>query len=160
MDRNVYPVLHNVSSAQRVREFAQLTLGMNCPCCVISQAKGAAATTGVPAAVKMLTREGKTSLLYLENLKDASEILQPSKIILLISKKFAKTKFEPQLVIEEAKTGKVLLVVGGTSPGLTRRELDMGDVSYIVDSKYEIGPIAQMGIALHAIKSQIETGSK
>ncbi|MFX0207220.1 MAG: RecB-family nuclease [Candidatus Hodarchaeota archaeon] len=160
MDQNIYPVLHNVSSAQRVREFAQLALGMGCTCCVISQAKGAAATAGVPAAVKTLAREAKTSLLYLENLTDTSEILQPTKVVLLISKRFAKTRFNPQLVLEEARTGKVLLVVGGTSPGLTRRELDMGEVSYIVDKNYDIGPIAQIAMALYAIENQIEPNLK
>ncbi|MFX1511127.1 MAG: RecB-family nuclease [Promethearchaeota archaeon] len=160
MNQNVYPVLHNVSSAQRVREFAQLALGMECTCCIISQAKGAAATTGVPAAVKFLTKEGKTGLVYLETLVDALEILQPVKVVLLISKKFAKTRFDSSLVIEYAKTGKVLLVVGGTSPGLTRRELDMGDVSYIIGSNYDIGPIAQMAIALFAIEKQLNPDIK
>ena len=53
---NVYVVLHNVHSASKTSETAQVVYGLGFPNFVVSKAEGSAAQSGVPDANRLAIR--------------------------------------------------------------------------------------------------------
>lgn len=151
ISENLFVVIHNVHSRSRVKEFAQVAAGMGCQNIVISKASGSAASQGVPEAYKAVHKFRK-NILFLANLEDVIELLKPDKIFVITSSKYAKEKLIPDEIRNSLGKNRVLVVVGGTSPGLTRRDLDLGTAVHCVSTQEDIGPIATIAIFLNQIE--------
>lgn len=149
----VLPVLHNVSSPQRVVELARAAYGLGFSVFVVTKPTGAAAQVGVPEAQKVALREGK-SLLILPDLEEAVEILKADAVILVLPRKLSDKpltqKFE-ELVSK--KVSRILLVFGGAEPGLSAREMALGEQVYVDGIEQDIGPTALAVLAMFLAKN-------
>ena len=150
MMRNIVVVLHNVQSVQRVIETAKICYGLGYNTLVISKAIGTAAQTGVPEANKIAMRLGKR-LLCVPDIQDAIDLLKPDKVFLYAPKPYAKNVFNPKKIIDEIGQGNlVLMVFGGLEPGLSSRELSLGE-SFHLDLPGNIGSIGALSIVLYLL---------
>ena len=57
-------------------------------------------------------------------------------------------------ISQEIQNKKVLIVVGGSSTGLIRKELDIGQCIYLEDKIPELNPIALTAIFLYGLAQQ------
>ncbi|MEM1509065.1 MAG: RecB-family nuclease [Thermofilaceae archaeon] len=144
----VIPVLHNAYSPQRLIESARTVYGLNFKLFIATKASGSAAQVGVPEAQKLAMKMGK-SFAFLPDLPDAIEILKPDKIILVVPKKYASVSLIE--VLKEA-TGRVMIVFGGSEPGLSKKELELGIPTYIEGVEEDLGPVSLLAIMLYEIK--------
>ena len=152
MSLEVFPVLHNANSPQRVVEIARAAYGLGYPLFVITKPTGAAAQVGVPEAHKVALKEGKP-LVVLPDLAEAIELLKADAVILVTARKLASkplTRALGEAISRGAK--RVLLVFGGAEPGLSARELSLGEQAYIDDVEQEVGPVALAVISLYVVR--------
>lgn len=145
----VIPVIHNVFSVEIVKQFAKICYGLGFKTVVVSKPSGAAAQAGVPEAQKLALKKGK-ALVVLSELEDVLEIFKPSLLIFVTPKKYAKEPFDTERVLSEAQKGAVAVVFGGSEPGVSARELELG-VPMHVDVEDDLGPLGFAAIVLHAI---------
>ncbi len=147
---NLLACLFNVYSTQKMREMTQLIIGFNLKTIIIAKAVGSAAQSGIPDVNKMVIKNQK-NLIVLQDLPDVLEILKPSKILLFVPKPHGKKKFDPIEIASSLKTKeKVLLVFGGSTPGLSKKELDLGESVYL-DVEGDLGTIGTAAIVIHEI---------
>ncbi len=60
-------------------------------------------------------------------------------------------------ISQELRKLKVLIVIGGSSPGLTRKELDLGECVSIEGINQSLNPIALTSIFLYGLLTQGST---
>jgi len=146
--------LHNFSSINLCKEFTKIALGLGARDIIFSKAVGTAATTGVPIAQKM-AHSNQANVLYLQDIKDAIELCSPDETFLFIKKPFAKENFNPVSIVESYLSGKtILLVFGGSDPGLTKQELDLGKPIYFEEIN-EIGCLGEIAITLYLLRQEV-----
>lgn len=148
MKAEIIPVLHNAYSAQRLIESARTVYGLNFKLFVVTKASGSAAQVGVPEAQKLAMKIGG-SFAFLPDLPDAIEILRPDRIILVVPKKYASASLVE--VLKEA-AGRIMIVFGGSEPGLSKKELELGVPAYIEGVEEDLGPVGLLAIVLYEIK--------
>ena len=147
--------LHNFSSINHCREFVKIALNLGARDLVLSKATGTAATTGVPIAQK-LAHSKKANLLFLQDIDDAIELCKPDEIFLFIKKPFSKEIFKPEAMAKSYQEGKnILLIFGGSDPGLTKQELDKGTSIYF-DKTNELGCLGEITLALYLLREQLD----
>ena len=147
--------LHNFSSINQCREFVKIALNLGARDLILSKATGTAATTGVPIAQKMAHAQG-ANLLYLQGIEDSIELLHPDEILLFIKKPFSKEIFDLQKVAKSYSEGKnILLIFGGSEPGLTKQELEEGTAVYF-EKINEVGCLGEVTLALYLLRHEIE----
>jgi len=150
MIENLLVAIHNVTGIQKIKEYTQVLLGFQVKTIIISKAVGSAAMTGVPQAQKAIFQKGG-NLLYVEDIPDIIELLNPDVIYVVAPQPYAKHKFEPESIIEKLKEGKkILLIFGGSDPGLSKRELEFGTDIYL-EIPADIGTIGTAAIILYRI---------
>jgi len=148
--------LHNFSSVNYCREFVKIALGLGARDIILSKASGTAATSGVPVAQK-LVHSKKANLLYLQGIDDSIELCQPDEVYLFIKKPFSKEIFNPENIAVSYKEGKdILLIFGGSEPGLTKQELDKG-ISVYFDKVNELGCLGEITLALYLLRNELQT---
>ena len=141
---------HNSHNRNAVKLFADTCIGLSCRNVIFSKITAAAASIGVPDAQKtVLSAEG--NLLFFSDIDDILEALKPPRIYLLVSRKYGKNPIPYNKIANELKTEKVLVVVGGTSPGLTRKELDLGECIFADEVVSDINPIALTALFLFGL---------
>ncbi|MHA1197957.1 MAG: RecB-family nuclease [Candidatus Heimdallarchaeaceae archaeon] len=147
--------LHNFSSINHCREFVRIALSLGARDIVLSKATGTGATTGIPIAQK-LAHAQQANLLYLQGIDDSIELIQPDEIYLFIKRPFSKETFNPQEITELYKSGKnILLIFGGSDPGLTKQELEKGKAVYF-EKLNELGCLGEITLALYLLRTLIE----
>lgn len=146
---NVIVVLHNVFSSQKIVEAAKIVYGMGFKNFAVTKAQGSAAQIGVPEAHKLAIKRGM-NFFYLQSIDDIAELFQPSKIYLFVAEGYAREKFNPEKIAEEAAKGVIAIVFGGSEPGLSKKELEKGIPIYIENLK-EHTTIGMIAIALYLI---------
>ena len=147
--------LHNFGSVNLCREFVRIVLGLGARDIIFSKAVGAAATTGVPIAQK-IAHSKQANVLYLQDLEDTLELVNPDEVYLFIKRPFSKEALKPESISKSYKEGKtIILVFGGAEPGLTKKELDMGTPVYF-EKLNEIGCLGEVTLALYLIRKIIE----
>jgi len=152
MRPEILPVLHNVNSPQRVVEVAKAAYGLGFPALVVTKPTGAAAQVGVPEAQKVALREGKP-LVVLPDLPEAVELLKADAVILVTTRKLASRPLTQALSeVMSRGASRVLLVFGGTEPGLSARELSLGEQAYVDGVEQEVGPVALAVLSMYVIK--------
>jgi SpoU rRNA methylase family enzyme len=142
----VIPVIHNVSSVQRVVDMARLVYSLGLDELVVSKAYGAAAQHGIPEAMRIALKAGK-SLLVLPDLDDAVELLRPDEV-LIVSFERAELRDVEEL-IKGLEHKNVMVVFNGGEPDFSPEELKLGKTIYLPNVKARLGPIAEAGILLY-----------
>jgi len=150
----VIPVLHNVFSVEIVRQFAKISYGLGFRVVVISKPSGAAAQAGVPEAQKLALKKGKV-LVVLSGIEDVIELFKPSLTLLVTPKRYAREGFNIERVIDEVKKGNVIVIFGGSEPGLSAKEIEMG-VPVHIDIEDDLGPLGFASIVLHEISDALK----
>ena len=157
LDR-VTVVLHNVFSVYRVLEMARLVYGLGFKTFIVTKASGAAAHEGVPQASRLAIKTNR-NFFYLADLNDFIELFKPDKAYLFVPKTYARDAFNFDEVIELLRDGKnIALVFGGGEPGLSRRDMEMGEAVYIAHIKDDLGAVPLASIVLYELllRSRIE----
>ncbi len=151
----IIPVLHNTSSSQRLTEVARAVYGLGFNSFIVTKAVGAAAQVGVPEAQKIAYKLGK-NFMVLADLPEAIELLQPSKVFLVMPAKYGGGRLE-DAVVQALKNlrenEKMLLVFGGSEPGLSMRELKLGENVSPEGIEEDIGTTALVAITLYKVKT-------
>ncbi|RMG31180.1 MAG: hypothetical protein D6732_14960 [Methanobacteriota archaeon] len=146
-------VMHNISSSSRCTEFVRIASGLGYKTMVISQAQGSAAQKGVPAAQKLAFKE-RANFLVLYSLQDVVDLFSPEEVILVAPPPYGKEKLDKNLA-EQIKGRKYAIVFGGSDPGLSRKDLDMGRSVQLPVG--DIGSIGTLSIGLAILKGLITT---
>ncbi len=148
-------VVHNVHAVSRVTEAAKVVYGMGFENFVVSKAIGAAAQSGVPEVHKLAYKLGK-SFLFVADIQDILELIKPSRVYIITPPSYAKELFNPSEVAEALLRGEtVAIVVGGSEPGLTKRELELGKV-VTLDTSGDIGTIGYIATVLYLIRERLK----
>ena len=152
----LFVVLHNVHSTQRIKDMARLVIGFGLKSLIVSKAEGAAAISGIPEAQKIMYKE-KRSLLCFPDLPDVIELLKPEEICVFVPQRFAKETYNPSKIAAQLKEGrKILFVFGGSEPGLSKREMDLGRTMSL-DVVDDIGPVGAAAIVLYELMKSFKS---
>lgn len=143
----IVPVIHNVSSVQRLVDVAKAAYQLGFKTIAVSKAYGGAAQNGVPEAFKLALRYG-ASLLVLPDLEDVVETLSPDKVLLVAPN-------NPNIMVNPAEPprleGRVLLVFNGGESGFSPAEEKLGEKIYIDGLDSRLGAVAEAGILLYTL---------
>jgi len=142
----VIPVLHNVSSVQRVTDFARLAYSLGYEAVVVTKAYGGAAQAGVPEAMRIALREGK-SLIVLPDLADAVELLSPASVV-LVTHDYAEERVEPAS-LPSLVGDSALIVFSGADPDFSAGELKLATRRVYFEGVSRLGAVAEAALALY-----------
>ncbi len=149
MAARLIPVIHNVSSYQRLSDMARLVYSLGLDVLVATKVYGGAAQSGVPEVTRMALKHGK-SFIALPDLGDAIDVLKPDKVI-IVSREHAAQRLDPSSIV--AGDGVVMIVFNGGEPDFTRAEASLGTPVYIDGVAERLGAISEAGIILyHALR--------
>ncbi len=154
MLENLYVAIHNVTGIQKIKEYTYVLLGFQIKTVIISKAVGSAAMSGVPQAQKKIFKTGG-NLLYVEDIPDIIELLAPDEVYVVAPKPYAKNVFDAEDIAQKLKSNKrILLIFGGSDPGLSKRELEFG-IDIYLDVPTDIGTIGTAAIILYQIHTRL-----
>ncbi|MGC9071360.1 MAG: RecB-family nuclease [Acidilobus sp.] len=147
------PVIHNVSSVQRLVDIARIVISLDLEFLAASKVYGAAAQSGIAEAFRILLRERK-GLVVLPELRDVVKAYSPDQVLLI-----DKDNASRQLELEEFKDlkGKVMVVLNGSDAPFAPQELSLGEPVYIRGLKARAGAVAEGALILYAL-STVEGG--
>ena len=153
INQNLLLALHNVHSSSIVKLFAETVIGFPSVCknVIFSKVTASAASIGIPDAQKTVLSSGKGSLYFFADIQDIYELLKPDKTYLLVPRHYGKVPIPFSQISQELKDQKVLVIVGGSSPGLTRKELDMGECIYVDQTTTKLNPVTLTSIFLYGL---------
>ncbi|BFI75296.1 RecB-family nuclease [Sulfurisphaera ohwakuensis] len=141
----LFIVLHNISSTQRIIDFAKLIFNLNINHFIVTKVGGVAAQAGVPEVSKLAYKNNK-SFIILPDLKDAIEIFKP-EVVYLFTQSAEKT-FTKDLLKDKSR---VMLVFPGNESGFNKLELNLGEPVKIEGLSNEISPVALVGIVAYCL---------
>ena len=148
--KNIYVILHNVHSASKTVETAQVVYGLGFSNFVVSKAEGSAAQAGVPDANRLAMRM-KQNFMVLPDIKDVLEVLNIKQPLLITSPVLTKERLDLDQLAEQAKTGeRIAIVLSGSNSSFSRKEMDLGE-SCSLDARVDIGPAGSAAIILYSI---------
>ena len=150
----IIPVVHNVSSIQRVVDSARLAYSLGFKMVVVTKAYGGAAQSGVAEASKIALKQGR-SLLVLPDLPDAIELLNPDTVILL-SADYAKERVSPENL--PVAGGRIMVVASGGEPDFSPAELRLGRPVYFDGVAGRLGTVAELALALYYLRGRVKEG--
>ncbi|MHA1685686.1 MAG: RecB-family nuclease [Candidatus Heimdallarchaeaceae archaeon] len=146
--------LHNFSSISLAKDFISTALSLGARDIVFSHASGSAATTGVPLAHK-LAHSKKVNFLYLQDISDSLELLSPDEVYLFIRRPYSQETFDPSTITQNYLSGKtILLIFGGSDPGLSKRDLDFGVPLYFADIN-DLPCLSELTLALYLLRKEV-----
>lgn len=148
--KNVYVVLHNVHSASKTIETAQVVYGLGFSNFAVSKAEGSAAQAGVPDANR-LAMKMKQNFMVLPDLKDVLEVLSVENPLLIVSPVLTKERLDLDQFSDLTKSGeRVVIVLSGSNSSFSRKEMDLGECRSL-DARVDIGPAGTAAILLYAL---------
>ena len=148
--KNVYVVLHNVHSASKTIETAQVVYGMGFPNFVVSKAEGSAAQAGVPDANR-LAMKMKNNFMVLPDFKDVLEVLKIEHPLIITSPVLVKERLDFAELSEKVKSGKRIgIFLSGSNSSFSRKEMDQGECRSL-EARVDIGPSGTAAIILHSL---------
>jgi len=154
--KNLVLVIHNVHSPQRLIELAKVFYGLGYTNLVISKAMGAAAQIGIPEVQKISMKNGGKLIITLD-LDGAIELIKPNTILLAVQKPYGKTVYKPEEIAKKLIEGlNVMIIIGGLEPGLTSKELLLGEAIYIDGIEKDVGCIGLATIVLYELKKYFD----
>ncbi len=149
---NFVIVLHNVDSPGRCSDFVRIAVGMGFTNLAITKANAAAATKGVPAAQKLAAQK-KINFLYLQDIEDVVELIQPSSIVTIAPPNYGKEIISRDK-IKGMSNEKTVVIIGGSDPGLSRKELDRG-LALELPVSMDIGTVGTLTLTLYFIREAL-----
>ena len=148
--KNIYVILHNVHSASKTVETAQVVYGLGFSNFVVSKAEGSAAQAGVPDANRLAMRM-KQNFMVLPDIKDVLEVLNIEKPLLITSPVLTKERLDFSQLAERVKSGeRIAIVLSGSNSSFSRKEMDLGEIRSL-DARVDIGPSGSAAIILYAL---------
>ncbi|GAB6148388.1 RecB-family nuclease [Stetteria hydrogenophila] len=141
------PVLHNVSSIQRLVDTARLVYSLGLGELVVTKAYGAAAQHGL-AEVGRLAYKLDRSFFILPDLKDAVELVRPDRV-LVVTLEHARARIDP--ANPPRLEGVVLVAFNGGDPDFTAQEAALGEPVYIEGVDRRLGAPAEAALTLYPI---------
>lgn len=148
--KNIYVVLHNVHSASKTIETAQVVYGLGFPNFVVSKAEGSAAQAGVPDANR-LAMKMKHNFMVLPDLKDVLEVLNVEHPLLVTSPVLTKERLDLNQLSEQAESGeRIVIVLTASNSSFSRKEMDLGECRSL-DARVDIGPSGTAAVILYAL---------
>jgi SpoU rRNA methylase family enzyme len=145
------PVVHNVSSVQRLVDVARLVYGFDIGLLVASKVYGAAAQSGIPEVMRLAFKSNK-SFLVLPDIGDVLELLKPD-VTLIVTFDYAGELIDP--FNPPVYNGRVLVVFNGGEPDFSAGEVRFGKPIYIKGVPRRIGVVAEASIILYSLLSRI-----
>lgn len=150
---NVYVVLHNVHSASKTIETAQVVYGLGFPNYVVSKAEGSAAQSGVPDANRLALKM-KRNFMVLPDLRDVLEVLSISSPLLVTSPRLVKERIDLTKLQEQTQSGeRIAIILSGSNSSFSRKEMDLGDCKSL-KADVDIGPAGSAAIILYALSTE------
>ena len=150
---NVYVVLHNVHSASKTIETAQVVYGLGFPNYVVSKAEGSAAQSGVPDANRLALKM-KRNFMVLPDLRDVLEVLSISSPLLVTSPRLVKERIDLTKLQEQTRSGeRIAIILSGSNSSFSRKEMDLGDCKSL-EADVDIGPAGSAAIILYALSTE------
>uniref|UniRef100_A9A8T1 SpoU rRNA methylase family enzyme n=1 Tax=Methanococcus maripaludis (strain C6 / ATCC BAA-1332) TaxID=444158 RepID=A9A8T1_METM6 len=137
----MFIALHNTFSSKQIEEFTKTVFGMGIDSVIFTRATGSAAQNGIPIAQKMAIKSNK-NLMFLEDIDDAIEILNPERVILITESGIASEKIDFKSIGE-----RDLIIFSGNSSGFSKKELEKGKGMHILENN--IGAIGEVAIFLY-----------
>lgn len=151
--KNIYVILHNVQSASKTIETAQVVYGLGFSNFVVSKAEGSSAQAGVPDANRLAIRM-KQNFMVLPDLKDVLDLLNFDHIILITSPKLVKEHVDFDQLFQRALSGeKIAIALSGSNSSFSRKEMDLGDCKSL-EAEVDIGPAGSAAIILYSLIGQ------
>lgn len=151
--KNIYVVLHNVHSASKTVETAQVVYGLGFSNYVVSKAEGSAAQAGVPDANRLAMRM-KQNFMVLPDIKDVLEVLNIEQPLLITSPVLTKERLDLGQLAERTKSGeRVAIILSGSNSSFSRKEMDLGECRSL-DARVDIGPSGTAAIILYALSTK------
>jgi SpoU rRNA methylase family enzyme len=151
--KNIYVVLHNVHSASKTIETAQVVYGLGFPNFVVSKAEGSSAQSGVPDANRLAIRM-KQSFMVLPDLKDVLESLNIDYALMVTSPRLVKEHVDLDRLSEQAKSGdRIAIILSGSNSSFSRKEMDLGDCKSL-EAEVDIGPAGSAAIILYSLMTE------
>jgi len=148
--KNIYVILHNIHSASKTIETAQVVYGLGYSNFVVSKAEGSAAQAGVPEANR-LAMKMKQNFMVLPDLKDVLEVLGIEHPLLITSPVLIKERLDLSQLSEMSKSGeRIAIVLSGSNSSFSRKEMDLGECRSL-DAIVDIGPAGTAAIILYAL---------
>jgi len=141
----LFLVLHNVSSTQRIIDFAKLAFNMNINYFIITKVGGVGAQAGIPEVSKLAYKNNKP-FIVLPDLKDAIELFKPDGVFIFTQT--AEKTFSKDLIKDK---NRVMLVFSGSEAGFNKLELNLGEPVKIEGLNNEISSVALAGIVVYCI---------
>jgi SpoU rRNA methylase family enzyme len=149
--KNVFVVLHNVHSVSRLVETAQVVYGLGFYNFVVTRAEGSAAQSGVPDANRLAIKM-KRNFTVLPDLRDAMELFEIEKPLMIVSPVLTKERINLDEVKNRAESGeKMIIALSAGTSSFSRKEMDLGECTSL-EAKVDIGPAGTAAIILHALK--------
>ena len=139
---------HDVHSVAKLTEIYKTISAYGIKTFVISRAQGGAAQSGIPEISVRAFQDG-VKLLVVPDIRDAIEILKPSKVIIL--SKRAEKPFNPEEIDENT-----LIVVTGTEPDVSKWD-EVGELRYV--EPRNVGDIGKITIALCTLRGMMRPTS-
>lgn len=150
--KNIYVVLHNVHSASKTVETAQVVYGLGFSNYVVSKAEGSAAQAGVPDANRLAIKM-KQSFMVLPDLKDVLEVLNIEHPVLITSPVLTKERLDLDQLAERVKSGeRIAITLSGSNSSFSRKEMDLGECQSL-DARVDIGPSGTAAIILYSLST-------
>ncbi len=150
--KNVYVILHNVHSASKTVETAQVVYGLGFSNFVVSKAEGSAAQAGVPDANRLAMRM-KRNFIVLPDLKDVLEVLNIDHPLLITSPMLTKNRLDLNQLFERVQSGeRYAIILSGSSSSFSRKEMDLGECLSL-NAQVDIGPSGTAAILLYWLSS-------
>ncbi len=151
--KNIYVVLHNVHSASKTIETAQVVYGLGFPNYVVSKAEGSAAQSGVPDANRLALKM-KRNFMVLPDLRDVLEVLSIDSPLLVTSPRLVKERIDLTQLQEKTKSGeRIAIILSGSNSSFSRKEMDLGDCKSL-EADVDIGPAGSAAIILYALSAE------
>ncbi|MHA1943713.1 MAG: RecB-family nuclease [Candidatus Thorarchaeota archaeon] len=151
--KNIYVVLHNVHSASKTVETAQVVYGLGFSNFVVSKAEGSAAQAGVPDANR-LAMKMKSNFMVLPDLKDVLEVLKIEHPLMITSPVLVKERLNFVELSKQVKSGeRVAIILSGSNNSFSRKEMDLGTCRSL-DARVDIGPSGTAAVVLYSLSSE------
>jgi SpoU rRNA methylase family enzyme len=148
--KNVYVILHNVHSASKTIETAQVVYGLGFHNFVVSKAEGSSAQSGVPDANRLAIRMNQ-NFMVLPDLRDVLEVLNIEYSLFVTSPKLVKERVDSKQLSELIGSGKrIAIVVSGSNSSFSRKEMDLGECRSL-EAQVDIGPSGSAAIILYSL---------
>ncbi|MHA2045302.1 MAG: RecB-family nuclease [Candidatus Thorarchaeota archaeon] len=150
--KNIYVVLHNVHSASKTIETAQVVYGLGFSNFVVSKAEGSAAQAGVPDANR-LAMKMKCNFMVLPGLKDVLEVLQIEQPLMVTSPVLVKERLDFVELSQQVKSGeRAAIILSGSNNSFSRKEMDFGKCRSL-EARVDIGPSGSAAVILYSLTS-------